>query len=316
MSDELSLLSEKVIKKIEDPLIEGCSFLQVFGSQDRYKKGDKMDVDATDGELYNACKGKDCEYVLKIQKRYNKNEIDLQMKSSSFGYSPQIKEIWFCYEDETLSTVRTSIFVMNRLNKTLNEYLSSNASLFDKISSVRKAIELLQNVNKHNIYHNDSHTSNFMFNNDGSLFLIDFGKSSYTNQLGMTNIYTSDFNSLYNDILIHNNNMYKEDKKEILSVILPYLNNEKKYLPKIRDISEISGQEREEKKDTEDTEDTKEDKGIKNQIQTLLDKNEVLTKQQAFEIKDRLLTILEKRKFKGTKSLEKLFSELLDLKYS
>jgi hypothetical protein len=155
-----------------------------------------------------------------------------------------------------------------------------------------------------------------MFKNQ-NLFLIDFGKSSSTNQLGLTNMYTSDFNALYNDILIHNDKIYKEDKKEILSVIVPYLNkNEenKNYFPTIRDISEISGKEKE-VKDAKYT-DTENDIAIKSEIQKFLDKKEVVSREGANELKDITLKNINqftlRKKLNSSKTLEVLFEEVIE----
>jgi uncharacterized protein (DUF2225 family) len=63
-----------------------------------------MNVFSGEGELYHSSCD-DTEYVLKIQKEYNRNEIKFQINAASIGIAPPIYEVWFCsFCYETIQT--------------------------------------------------------------------------------------------------------------------------------------------------------------------------------------------------------------------
>uniref|UniRef100_A0A6C0KF92 Protein kinase domain-containing protein n=1 Tax=viral metagenome TaxID=1070528 RepID=A0A6C0KF92_9ZZZZ len=194
-------------ENLEDPLLkidESCVFRLVYSNQNRednctgkIKKGEELPVVSSEGKLYYGSCDEEENYILKIQNRYNRNEISFQLYASDSGIAPPIYEIWFCYPEipKPSDCPTTSLFVMKRLSQTLGDILVSSIPINQKIYYIEKAVVLLERLHRIGIHHNDCHLENFMLDMEtGELFLIDYGLSSRSDT-------KNDFNILYNFVL-------------------------------------------------------------------------------------------------------------------
>lgn len=219
-----TIISERIL---HDPLLaigDNCQFRLAYYNEDRdldddddciarFKKGEKMNVFSGEADLYHSSCD-DTEYVLKVQKEYNRNEIKFQIDAASIGIAPPIYEVWFCFDKEPTPDVcpTTSLFVMKRYNLTYQKIFPT-ASREDREFYLNAAISLLKRLHKKYIYHQDCHLGNFMigFNRDeNDIVLIDYGRASRYNE-------KNDFNILYNEIYMLS--IPSEEKRHLLSII-------------------------------------------------------------------------------------------------
>jgi hypothetical protein len=215
------IITERILS---DPLLalgDNCQFRLAYYNEERdlddddhcigrIKKGEKMPVFSGEGELYNSsCDDK--QYVLKVQKEYNRNEIKFQIDASSAGIAPPIYEVWFCFGKEPGPDVcpTTSLFVMKRYNLTYKEILPT-ASPQEREFYLNAAIDLLRRLHMLYIYHQDCHLANFMTGFNDDIVLIDYGRASRYNE-------KNDFNILYNEIYMLS--IPTGEKSHLLSII-------------------------------------------------------------------------------------------------
>jgi hypothetical protein len=233
-----TIISGRILR---DPLLslgDNCQFRLAYYNEDRdlddddkcigrFKKGEKMPVLSGEGELFHSsCDDK--QYVLKVQKEYNRNEINFQIDAASSGIAPPIYEVWFCFNKEPGPEVcpTTSLFVMKQCNLTYKEIFPT-ASRQEREIYLNAAISLLKRLHALYIYHQDCHFGNFMTGfGDNEIFLIDYGQASRYNR-------KNDFNILYNEI--YSLNIPREEKKHLLSIIP---NTQPNGEPKLLDVNE------------------------------------------------------------------------------
>jgi len=153
---------------------------------DDYRIGKRIGKASLEAKVYNSCCDEkhidieNCKYVTKIVTfdRYNTpqnfmNEIELQLKVSKINLAPRIVKI-----DRT---EKEGSIVMEKFKYTLKDLLLDicnieNNTLVEEIAI--KTANLLNEVHKIGILHNDAHLYNFMLDENGSIKLIDFGKST------------------------------------------------------------------------------------------------------------------------------------------
>lgn len=217
-----TIISERILR---DPLLDlgdNCQFRLAYYNEDRdlddddhcigrFKKGEKMNVFSGEADLYHSsCDEK--QYVLKVQKEYNRNEIKFQIDAASINIAPPIYEVWFCFGKEPTPDTcpTTSLFVMKRYNLTYQD-IFPKASREDREFYLNAAISLLKSLHKIYIYHQDCHLGNFMTGFDeNEIVLIDYGRASRYDE-------KNDFNILYNEIYMLS--IPKEEKLHLLSII-------------------------------------------------------------------------------------------------
>jgi tRNA A-37 threonylcarbamoyl transferase component Bud32 len=218
-----TIVNEHILR---DPLLslgDNCRFRLAYYNKDRLdyeddecigriKKGEKIKVLSGGGELfYSSCDDK--KYVLKIQKEYNRNEINFQLTAAYGGIAPPIYEIWFCFNEPSQSVCpQTSLFVMEQYKQTYKDAFR-HASTQKRHEYIEKAVSLLSRLHVLGIFHQDCHLDNFMIGFHDEIVLIDYGEASLYQ-------IRNDFNILYNEI--YSLHLSNEEKLSLLGIILPY----------------------------------------------------------------------------------------------
>lgn len=105
-------------------------------------------------------------YDYTIQDFYR--EVEYQNKAHELGVSPEVIEF---YTDD-----KKGFIVMKKLDLSLHDVLQSME--FDPIKLSNQVINIIKKLHSNGIVHNDTHKNNFMFDKDGKLYIIDFGKAS------------------------------------------------------------------------------------------------------------------------------------------
>jgi len=185
----------------------------VYYNQDKqcshYKKGDIMGTKSASGLVYYTCCGEDtkCNHITKIVKFRDETdkqkfhrEIMFQQKATKAGLAPAIIKSYI--------TSKQGIIVMEKLSNTLSNiirnYLERVEGIVEKIeerkdvdeTELQKTIDghryvtksqgyalgttignLLVKLHQLGIYHNDAHMNNFMSDDNGKFYFIDFGEA-------------------------------------------------------------------------------------------------------------------------------------------
>jgi tRNA A-37 threonylcarbamoyl transferase component Bud32 len=185
----------------------------VYYNQDKqcshYKKGDKMGTKSASGVVYYTCCGEEteCNHITKIVKFRDENdkkkfhrEIMFQQKATKAGLAPAIIKSYI--------TSKQGIIVMEKLSNTLSniihDYLERVEGIVEKLEESKDADEtelqktidghryvtkaqgyalgttignLLVKLHQLGIYHNDAHMNNFMTDDNGKFYFIDFGEA-------------------------------------------------------------------------------------------------------------------------------------------
>jgi serine/threonine protein kinase len=124
-----------------------------------------------------------------IYDRYNTKtrairEIDIHVSVATAGLAPSILEVM--YNDEGCS------IIMYPLKDTMDRIIYNIISNKDDINIVHHlvatAVALLGELHKLGITHNDAHTNNFMLDDKGKMFLIDFGLAKRDSLISTTMI--------------------------------------------------------------------------------------------------------------------------------
>jgi tRNA A-37 threonylcarbamoyl transferase component Bud32 len=141
------------------------------------------------GNIYTACNVKKCNYILKVMylkkdKKSKKQNIDLdsfyngiknQQIASKYGIASPIYDYYVQKESCGI--------VMEKYCDTLLDRLNSFVSIKQKKKYLDTAFLLLEKLHRETgISHNDAHLTNFMFDIENTLKLIDFGTSKISSE--------------------------------------------------------------------------------------------------------------------------------------
>jgi tRNA A-37 threonylcarbamoyl transferase component Bud32 len=194
------------------------------------------------GEIYQACNGDDCEYIMKYQEfEYGRNskekiteedflkEVDLQNQISMYGLTIPVVDSWICKDGCSI--------VMKKLKCDLIQLLDqySNRSVIKEI--LYESISLIQKLHILGYYHGDLHLGNIMVdyeNIDGvedeletyrmrkhKFYLIDFGMTNYI-PIDDRSVITFDYGKFlarYTDYISRKEPNIKRTHSEILIVL-------------------------------------------------------------------------------------------------
>ena len=148
-------------------------------SQNKWLLGSEKPIgeESVSGEVFIACKEKNCRYALKIIRspKYPsiiRKEVELQNVCSLLNLCKPVVDSWIC-KDRPGGVIITEL-----LSETLGRFIK-NVDDREKLRLVKKALEMLIHLHKGNIYHGDAHLNNFMLNNHKALFFIDMEKGGY-----------------------------------------------------------------------------------------------------------------------------------------
>lgn len=160
-----------------------------------YKKGDQMGQPSLFGSIYYTCcdeedkPPKKCNHITKIVKFNNRqdflnfyNEITAHQIAAKAGLAPAIVKVYL--------TEKQGIIIMQKMKETLFELILRNIELFItlKIPEERVRViargwateigKLLIRFHELGLLHNDAHANNFMLDDKGKLYMIDFGRTN------------------------------------------------------------------------------------------------------------------------------------------
>jgi Lipopolysaccharide kinase (Kdo/WaaP) family len=159
-----------------------------------YKKGDRMGQPSLYGSIYYTCcdeknkPPKNCKHITKIVKFNNgqdflnfQTEIAAHQLAAKAGLAPSIVKVYL--------TQKQGIIIMQKMKETLNELMNRNLVIFamQKMPEARvreiargwasEIGTLFVKLHKLGMLHNDAHTNNFMTDDKGKFYMIDFGRS-------------------------------------------------------------------------------------------------------------------------------------------
>jgi hypothetical protein len=151
--------------------------------------------------ILQACKKKDCDYVMKLVKyEFHKNienEVMMQKKCAEHGICPPVIDWWLCPKSEDYGGAIVSPLLNENLRDYLMENTCANANNDNKRVWVmlKKTLVLLVKLHKLNIVHGNVKLNHFMIDCKGTLFLIDM-RDGKVFKKGEEKIIYSDYNSL------------------------------------------------------------------------------------------------------------------------
>lgn len=159
--NEMSPRKSKGVKMSGAPahiskILSACQLIKVWKKHKKLGKG-------ADGITYQVCRGKECDYVMKIQKDdYEfRNEVKIMRKLKGFKHAPVMTATWICKGKGYI------------LMENLTKLKGTKTEIYNK---VKDALRLL---NARNIAFPDCHKGNVMMRSDGTVVLIDFGWAAY-----------------------------------------------------------------------------------------------------------------------------------------
>lgn len=112
---------------------------------------------------------------------------DLKTKDSSIKYIPE----FYGYNWINTKNYIFGLIFMEKLSKTLDDYIIKmiEISNYDAIKlTIEKVLNIILDLNKNNIFHNDIHFGNFMFNSHNRLKIIDYGLTITLNDINKDNM--------------------------------------------------------------------------------------------------------------------------------
>lgn len=160
-----------------------------------YKKGDQMGQPSLFGSIYYTCcdeenkPPKNCNHITKIVKFNNRKdylnfyqEITAHQIAAKAGLAPAIVKVYL--------TEKQGIIIMQKMKETLWEIMHRNIELFITLKIPEERVreiargwateigKLLIRFHELGLLHNDAHANNFMLDDKGKLYMIDFGRTS------------------------------------------------------------------------------------------------------------------------------------------
>ena len=160
-----------------------------------YKKGDRMGQPSLFGSIYYTCcdeehkPPKNCNHITKIVKFNNRRdylnfyeEITAHQIAAKAGLAPAIVKVYL--------TEKQGIIIMQKMKETLWEVMRRNMDLFRTIKITEERVRdfargwasevgrLLVKFHRLGMLHNDTHANNFMLDDKGKLYMIDFGRTN------------------------------------------------------------------------------------------------------------------------------------------
>ncbi len=131
------------------------------------------------GTVHEVCKNNDCDYVMKIiifnggyTRKHFLKEVELQKEAFRLNVAPELIDSWICKDPYI------GVIIMPALQRTLEDILrDSTVKDEEKDEYIKDAFRILHILNGSNIFHRDSHLSNFMVDSNKMLKIIDFGSA-------------------------------------------------------------------------------------------------------------------------------------------
>ena len=129
----------------------------------------------TRGAIYQACKGSDCDYILKVSPLYANNPFDegkISVLADKLGVGAKIYDHGTCSvkgNPNPYMPLKHEYIVMENLSNTMEAYYPY------QVEHIVKALKLYIRLIDNGIFHNDLKVNNIMFNSKGKMCIIDYG---------------------------------------------------------------------------------------------------------------------------------------------
>lgn len=157
------------------------------------KSGTAIGEDSKFGDVFQVCKEKDCDYVIKIilgtSHKKIKKEVKLQKKCEKNGICKPVEDWWLfkgkrSVHLENLFLLEDSVFPQSGgviitpiLDETFGRKVEKEKDEKKRREYLKDSWRVLLKLHQINIIHNDAHYNNLMFDKKGNLFMIDMGKA-------------------------------------------------------------------------------------------------------------------------------------------
>jgi thiamine kinase-like enzyme len=160
-----------------------------------YKKGDQMGQPSLFGSIYYTCcdeenkPPKNCNHITKIVKFNSRreylnfyDEITAHQIAAKARLAPAIVKVYL--------TEKQGIIIMQKMKETLWELMRRNIGLFVTLKIPEERVreiasgwatevgKLIVELHHLGMLHNDTHANNFMLDDKGKLYMIDFGRTN------------------------------------------------------------------------------------------------------------------------------------------
>jgi uncharacterized protein YjbI with pentapeptide repeats len=160
-----------------------------------YKKGNQMGERSLSGSIYYTCcdeKDKpphECNHVTKIVTFKRSQDFDdfyrevrAHQLAAKAGLAPEIVKVYL--------TATHGIIIMQKMKETLSELIDRHIAIFRSKKTSEKCVRhivrgwateigtLLVKLHQLGMLHNDAHRNNFMVDENGKFYMIDFGKTN------------------------------------------------------------------------------------------------------------------------------------------
>ncbi len=137
------------------------------------ESGVRMGEDSAVGEVFQACKDSNCNYVLKCvpNKWLVEHEVKMQKLIAAVGLCMPVVDWWIC-EDKLGGAIITGL-----LSRSLKDLLINVVDNELKLNYIQQAVRNILKLHQAGMYHSDPHWKNFMENKRNKLLFIDFDKS-------------------------------------------------------------------------------------------------------------------------------------------
>jgi tRNA A-37 threonylcarbamoyl transferase component Bud32 len=151
--------------------------------------------------ILQACKNKDCDYVMKLVKyefhERIENEVKMQKKCAKHGLCPPVIDWWLCPKSEDYGGVIISPLLDENLKDYLMEATCVNANNDKKRVwvTLKKSLVILVNLHKLKMIHGNVKLTHFMIDKKGSLFLVDM-RYGRVFKKGEEKLIYNDYNSI------------------------------------------------------------------------------------------------------------------------
>ena len=163
-----------------------------------YKRFQRFGEEANYGEIYSACLGKDCEYVLKYLAFDNcntedeiRNEIEMQNECAKINLALPVIDFWFSNDGGSI--------VMHKLDYTAANLFTVYKTDAERMLILANILVILNKLHSNGFYHGDLHLNNIMTKGIDYYF-IDFGMSGRLTSLTLNKRY-KDYADIYDHLL-------------------------------------------------------------------------------------------------------------------
>lgn len=154
---------------------------------------ERVGEESTVGQVFSAHCGPYTDYIFKRFIPLDDNEIQLFQDEAYFqnlahqaGLTTPIYDAFIYYDEGQRYVGFITLRLRETLAQTMESIFATHSTMTEKrdqlLPLLEESLNKLRELHAINILHGDAHPNNFMFDNDGKILLIDFGKSRYIDE--------------------------------------------------------------------------------------------------------------------------------------